>query len=192
MNTLADLRFRRAVILFGILVVGPSLAGAQALLTAGRGAELSPFAQTTLLSPDWGPTNNLGYTVGLDYTRFTRSFLQPSLEARYSNAGGQTVSERSFTGGLKLQATIRGIHPYATLLAGQGGITFTHPVGNYLSDSSFVYSLGGGVEFMLRSQWSVRLDFTQQNWNLDPATLTPTAMGIGIAYRLPFHNGRAM
>jgi hypothetical protein len=179
---------RDAVILLGLLLVGTALAAAQALFTARRGAEIAPFAQTTLVSPDWGPTRNLGYTVGLDYTHFVRTFLQPSLEIRYTGANGDTVSEHSFTGGLKLQATIRGIHPYATLLAGQGGITFTHPSGNYLSDSSIIYSLGGGAEFSLRSRWTVRLDFTHQHWNLDPGTLTPAALGVGVAYRLPFHN----
>jgi opacity protein-like surface antigen len=160
------------------------------MVSAQRGAEIAPFAQTTLLSPDWGPTNNLGYVVGLDYTRFTRLFVQPSLEVRMTAANGDTVGERSYTGGLKLQTTIHGIHPYATLLAGYGAITFTHPIGNYLSDNSMVYSLGGGVEFNVTRQLKMRVDFTHQQWNLDPVTLTPVTLGVGLAYSLPFfHSG---
>jgi len=180
----------KAVCLFAALLASSRIAPAQALVTAQRGAEIAPFVQTTLLHPDWGPTSNLGYTVGVDYTRFIRSIVQPSLEVRMTSANGNTVGERTYIGGLKLQTTIHGIRPYATVLGGEGQITFTHPVGNYLNDSTFVYSLGGGVAFTLHSQLDLRLDFTDQQWNLQPGTLTPMTFGVGIAYRLPFHNGR--
>jgi hypothetical protein len=181
----------KAVCLFGVLLASTRVASAQALETAQRGAEIAPFVQTTYLKPDWGPTNNIGFTVGVDYTRFIRSIVQPSLEARFTNAGGSTVGEHSFSGGLKLQTSIRNVHPYFTLLAGEGIITFTHPANpNYTSDNSVIYSFGGGLAVTVHSQWDVRLDFTQQEWNLGGSeTLSPTTYGVGIAYRLPFHNG---
>ena len=175
--------------LLGILLACTHLAAAQAMNTANRGAEIAPFAETTLLSPDWGTTRNLGYTVGIDYTRFIRSIVQPSLEVRMTSANGDTVNERTYTGGLKLQATVRRIHPYATFLAGYGGIYFVHPVNSYLSDNSVVYSLGGGADLDVTQQLSVRLDFTHQSWNLGPQTLTPVTLAVGFAYRLPFHTG---
>jgi hypothetical protein len=94
--------------------------------------------------------------------------------------------------GLKLETTVHGIHPYFTVLAGDGIINFANPVENYIgpTNSFLIYSLGGGAEFNVRSQWKVRLDFTEQTWNIDPQVLTPTSLGIGIAYRLPVHNGR--
>jgi hypothetical protein len=175
------------------LILGLSLvakvAPAQAIVTAQRGAELTPFVQTTLVSPDWGPTNNLGYTVGVDYTRLIRSIVQPSVEARMTSANGGTVSERTYTAGLKLQCAIHGIHPYATLLAGMGDITFTHPIGNYFGDNSVIFSLGGGAEFNIGPGLRARVDFTHQQWNLDPQTLTPLSMGVGVSYTLPFHRG---
>jgi opacity protein-like surface antigen len=134
-----------------------------------------------------GYNENLGYTVGVDYTRFIRSIVQPSLEFRMTRANGDTVDERSFTGGLKLQATIHRVHPYATFLGGNGDIYFVHPINNYLSDNSFVLSLGGGADLDVTSQLSVRVDFTHQQWTIDPQTLTPVTLGIGFAYRLPFH-----
>jgi hypothetical protein len=179
------------VSLLSILLAGTHVASAQAMNTANRGAEIAPFAETTLLSPDWGPTRNLGYTVGIDYTRFIRSIVQPSLEVRTTSANGDTVKERTFTSGLKLQATVRRIHPYATFLAGYGEIYFVHPVNNYLSDNSFVYSLGGGADLDVTQQLSVRLDFTHQSWNLGPQTLTPVTLAVGFAYRLPFHTSGA-
>lgn len=162
----------------------------QAMVGAERGAEVAPFAMATLLSPDWGPTNNLGYTVGLDYTRFIRSIVQPSLEARLTSANGSTVNESSYSGGLKLEASIHGIHPYATLLAGRGTIKFNYNNGNYYGDASIIYSLGGGAEFNVTPAWKVRVDYTHQHWNLNPHTLTPATLGIGLAYRLPFFTGQ--
>ena len=66
--------FKTAVFL-GVLLAAGRGASAQALLTAQRGGEITTFAQATMLSPDWGQTNNLGYTFGVDFTRFIRSSL---------------------------------------------------------------------------------------------------------------------
>jgi hypothetical protein len=180
----------KPALLLGVLLAATQLAVAQAVVSAERGAELAPFVQTTLLSPDWGPTHNLGYTVGVDYTRFIHSIVQPSLEFRYTSANGTTVDEHSYAGGLKLQTTIRRISPYATLLLGKGTITFNYNNGNYYGDSSLIYSIGGGADFHITPQWKLRLDYTHQHWNLDPNTLTPTTLGVGIAYRVPFHTRR--
>ncbi len=172
------------------MVASTRIASAQAMEAAQRGGEIAPFIQTTLLSPDWGPTNNVGYTVGVDYTHFIRSIVQPSLELRMISANGRTVGERSYIGGLKLQTTIHGIHPYFTLLGGEGTISFTNSTSSYRGDNSFVYSLGAGATIPIHAQLDLRLDFTHQQWNIDPQTLTPVTLSAGIAYRLPFHNGR--
>jgi hypothetical protein len=181
---------RKTAIILGILVATSRIAPAQAVESGQRGAEIAPFAQYTLLTPDWGPTNNVGFAAGVDYTRFIRSIVQPSLELRVTNATGSTVSEHTYSGGLKLQTTIHRIHPYFTILGGKGFIDFTHPINGYISDSSFVFAYGGGAILPVRSNIDVRLDFSRQQWNIDPQTLTPTAFGVGIAYRIPFHNGR--
>jgi hypothetical protein len=179
----------KSALCLGISLATTGIVSAQAIVTAQRGAELAPFFETTLLTPDWGPTNNIGYTAGVDYTRYLRSIVQPGIELRFANANGLTVSERSFTGGLKLGTTVYGLHPYATLLAGTGTITFTHPIDTYLFDTSFVYSIGAGMEFGLPHGWKMRTDFVQQNWNLDPHQLTPIALSVGFSYRVPFRAG---
>ena len=88
--------------------------------------------------------------------------------------------------GFKLETAIRRIHPYATLLAGMGYITFKNQP-SYSSDSSFTYSLGGGAEFNVLPSWKVRADFTEQHWNLDPQVLNPMSFGVGVSYSIPFH-----
>ena len=178
--------------LLGILLGSAGMASAQAMVSAQRGAEIAPFYQTTIVSPDWGPTNNFGYTFGVDYTRFVRLVLQPSLEFRMTGANGQTVGEHAYTAGFKLQTTVHGVHPYVTLLGGYGDITFTHPTGNYTSDNSMIYSLGAGAEFNVIRNLKLRVDFTHQQWNIDPQTLTPVTIGVGVAYSLPFFHGGAV
>lgn len=181
----------KSAVLLVVLLAVTRAASAQALLTAQRSTEITPFAQATLLNPDWGPTTNFGYTFGLDYTHFIRSpFVQPSLEFRYTRANGTTVNERSYSGGFKFQTTIHGIHPYATILVGHGNIDFNYPNNGYQGDNSLVYSFGGGAEFNVTPQWKLRLDLTSQHWSLDPLTLTPMTYAAGIAYSLPFHSGR--
>jgi hypothetical protein len=67
-----------------------------------------------------------------------------------------------------------------------GYITFKNQP-SYSSDSSFIYSLGGGAEFNVTQSWKVRADFAEQHWNLDPEILNPMSFGIGISYSIPFH-----
>jgi len=75
---------------------------------------------------------------------------------------------------------------------GHADIDFVHPIGTYYGDASMIYTLGGGADFNVTRQWSVRMDFTDQRWNLDPNSLTPTAFGLGVAYSIPFHVGRVL
>lgn len=161
------------------------------MVSADRGAEIAPFGYLSILNPDWGPYNNTGYTVGVDYTRFIHSIVQPSIEFRYNHANGTTVNERSFEGGLKLQTTVHNLHPYGTILYGHGNIDFNYSIPGYPGDASGIYAFGGGLDFNVKPQWKVRLDYSRQHWNLDPNTLTPSTLGIGVGYTIPFHTGRA-
>jgi opacity protein-like surface antigen len=184
--------FRR-VLALTLLVTGAAVAigraDAQAFPTVQRGAEFAPFAQATLVNPDWGQTHNLGFTAGFDYTRFIPALVQPSLEFRVTHANGRTVNQTTYLGGFKLQTTIHNLHPYAVVLAGKGIVTFNYFYnGGLKGDDSAVYAYGGGLEFHPATSWKVRAEYTQQHWNLDPNTLTPSAIGIGVAYTVPFHN----
>jgi hypothetical protein len=181
----------KSAFLLGVLLATAQIVPAQALITAERGSGIAPFAQATLIRPDWGPTSNIGFTYGVDYTRYIRSIVQPSIELRMTMANGTTVNENTYSGGLKLQTSIHRVHPYATLLAGYGTIHFNYYNGNYAGDNATVYSLGGGADFDVTSQWKLRADFIQQHWNLGGPTLTPSALSVGVAYSPSFHNGRA-
>jgi opacity protein-like surface antigen len=176
----------KSAVFLGISLAASGVAFGQAVVTADRGAAIAPFVTSTLVHPDWGQLNNTGFTVGVDYTRFTPTLIQPSLELRMTHGNGTQVGENTWLTGFKLETAISRIHPYATLLAGMGYIAFKNQPG-YPSDSSFVYSIGGGAEFNVTQSWKVRADFTEQHWNLDPVILTPMNFGIGISYSIPFH-----
>ena len=179
--------FRRALrcsLLLAGFAITSSAAHGQAKITAGRGNAFTPFAQMTLVGPDWGPTENLGYTFGLDYTHFIRSRVQPSLEARATAANGSTVNEHSYLGGFQVQLPFHGIYPYATLLGGYGGIHYNYDNGGYTGDHSLIYSLGGGADVPLARALRLRLDFTRQTWNIAPQTLNPITLSAGLAYSL--------
>jgi opacity protein-like surface antigen len=177
-----------------LLVAGATIAvGAQAIPTVQRGAEFAPFVQTTIVNPDWGQTKNIGFTAGFDYTRFIPSIVQPSLEFRATRATGRTVNESTYLGGIKLQTTIRNIHPYAVVLAGKGIIGFNYFYnGGIKGDDSLVYAYGGGAEFNVRRSWKIRAEYTQQHWDFDPNTLSPSNFGFGLAYSVPFGNRRGV
>jgi hypothetical protein len=181
--------YRRAVT--SALVLGSALVvtvhgNAQALPSVDRGAELSTFVLATSINPDYGQTRNLGYSVGFDYTRFLPGLVQPSLELRYTHANGRTVNEQAILGGLRLQSTIRNVHPYFLLMAGRGVIAFNFFNGSSSSNDAMVYAFGGGADLNVGRLWKVRADFSSQHWNLDPSTLTPSAISVGIAYRVPY------
>lgn len=176
----------KSALFLGISLVASGIASGQAVVTADRGAAIIPFATSTFVRPDWGQPNNIGFTAGVDYTRFTGTLIQPSLELRMTHASGKQVGENSYLTGFKVETTIGRIHPYATLLAGMGYISFKTEAG-YPSDSSFIYSMGGGAEFNVTPSWKVRADFTEQHWNLDPQILNPMAFGVGVSYSIPFH-----
>jgi hypothetical protein len=186
MRTLLHRATTNTALLLGLLLASNHAASAQAVVTAQRGAELAPFAMTTLVSPDYGQPHNIGYIVGADYTRLLRSIVQPAIEFRYTHANGSQVDESSYGGGLKLQTTIHGIQPYATVLIGQGNLTLVNTIASRI-DNSTVFSIGGGADFNITRQWRLRADFTDQHWSLDPGSLTPMTFAVGIAYTVPFH-----
>jgi hypothetical protein len=175
---------RLSLLLLGILCT-TAAAHAQAIVTADRTHAVTPFAQWTLVSPDWGPSKIPGYTIGVDYTRFIHLPVQPSFEVRTSAANGKTVNEHTYLGGFQLQVPFRRISPYVTFLGGYGGIHYNYFNGGYTGDHSLIYSLGGGAEIPIAPYIRLRLDYTRQSWNIAPQTINPVALSAGIAFTLP-------
>jgi hypothetical protein len=181
------------------LFVAPRLVHGQAVPAAQRTGDISAFVLYTRLTPDYGPTNNNGVTLGVDYTRYTRWWANPSIEFRAKIANGSTVNEKAFGGGIRFEKRIHDkFHPYADFLISAGSINYNfvppptlingQP---YTSDSTITYSYGGGLDYDITRSFAFRGDFQFEKWYLDrnPATaahLTPTGWSLGVVYRIPF------
>jgi hypothetical protein len=172
---------------------------AQAVPTAKKTGDISAFVLYTRLTPDYGPTSNNGATFGVDYTRYTRWWVNPSIEFRAKIANGSAVDEKSFGGGIRVEKRIHDkYHPYADFLISAGSINYnfrpppTQINGQPLtSDSTITYSYGGGLDYDITQTFAFRGDFQYEKWYLDrnPSAaihLTPTGWSLGVLYRIPF------
>lgn len=178
--------------LASLLVLVPNQLSAQATAARSRPAGVSGFFTYTRLAPDYGGSVN-AFTLGGDYTKFYR-LVSPAVEVRFKKSSLGTVSERTFGGGIRVEHAISYFHPYGDFLISSGTINFAGK--NYIgangtgSNGSVVYSYGGGVDYDFADQWSVRVDYQSEHWNLNetPAiTLAPRALSFGVLYRFRFH-----
>jgi len=74
----------------------------QGLPTASKEAAISFFGAYSRVSTDRSSQKDNGFTVGFAYTRYLHWFLTPSLEVRSKIATGDTVSEKTFGGGIRV------------------------------------------------------------------------------------------
>jgi hypothetical protein len=193
---------RQPVLLILFLLVlllvpgGTASLNAQAIPIRERRAELSTFVTYTRVTPDYGQYDNGGVSFGVDYSRYMR-FVTPAVEFRIKIANGSVVDERTYGGGIRLERQIgERFHPYGLFLISSGHINYNFKPPNilpngkpYTSDSSVVYSYGGGLDFDVTPNFAARGEFMAEHWSLGgytPITLTPTMWSVGVVYRIPF------
>jgi opacity protein-like surface antigen len=164
----------------------------QGLPTASKEAAISFFGAYSRVSTDRSSQKDNGFTVGFAYTRYLHWFLTPSLEIRSKIATGDTVSEKTFGGGIRVEHRFKNFHPYANFFGSYGKITLTNPVTSvpgprYYYDDSTVYSTGAGLDYDVTSNWAARVDYQYEHWHTGlKNTFTPQIFSIGILYRIPF------
>ncbi len=165
---------------------------AQASPTASKEAAISLFGTYSRVSTDRNSLKDNGFTVGAAYTRYINWFLTPSFEVRCTIAPGDTVGEKTFGGGIRVDHRMKRFSPYANFFASYGKITFTHPNTSgpgppYRYDDSTVYSTGVGLDYYMTSKWATRVDYQFEHWNLGRnETFTPQIFSVGILFRIPF------
>jgi hypothetical protein len=201
-------RFRRFLfktlsLFFGLSLLAASIPAlhAQAVPASQRKAEVSAFALYSRVTPDYGPTNNNGMTVGFDYTRLTNWWVKPSLELRAKFANGTTADEKTFGGGIRAVKPMGKFSPYADFMLSYGSINLhlqNPPLladgTPYTSDTSIVYSYGGGLDYPLFGNFAARGDFQYEKWYLDkytpadyhPLHLSPYSVNFGVVYRFGY------
>lgn len=175
-----------------LLLLLPARMSAQATAARSREATLSAFGMFTHLTTDYGqPVKAI--TVGGDYTRFFQ-VLSPAIEFRYKDSSMGTVSEKTYGGGIRVERSFSYFRPYADFLISKGTINFAqkyyYGANGTGTNGSVVYSYGGGVDYDFADQWAVRIDYQQENWNVNKTppvvTLTPRALSFGILYHFRF------
>ena len=174
-----------------ILLSGPRAACAQATPLAYKTNDLFVFAGYSNTQQDFVPKRVNGEAFGVDFTRYFRSRIAPSVEARVNVADGPLVNERTYLFGLRAQTDFHErYHIYADFLAGPGQIHYNYAVqGGYVGDNSTVYAPGAGVDIDLVHHFRAKIDFEEQYWNTGHNTNTafqPTLLTVGVTYPIPF------
>ncbi|WP_263367848.1 porin family protein [Edaphobacter bradus] len=189
--------FSRFLLFFAafLILTSPLTLHAQATAAASKKGDLSVYSGYSAVWPQYlnAPNINSGVSFGVEYTRHLRWYLLPSLVARGKVAPGNTVGERTWGGGIKVEHEFRSFRPYASFILSSGNITFTHPVidyrgKRYTSDNSIVYAPGGGVDVDITEKWSGRVDYQYEYWNIGTnQSFYPSVLSFGVVYRIPFH-----
>jgi hypothetical protein len=169
----------------------------QSLPARTRSAEFTAFGMFTSLDPDYGPYVNPGFTVGADFTKLMK-FTSISLEARFKNAPGVEVGEKTAGGGPRFEYRWTRIHLYADLFASAGRITFANKYARGSNSTGYngsvVYTYGGGIDYDITGQWAARFDAQSEHWDLEEKPkilLAPTALSVGIIYKVRFPKDRS-
>jgi hypothetical protein len=164
---------------------------AQAIPTADKSADISVFGGYENINPAYGPDRNHGEGFGLNYTRYFKIPVEPSLEARVNLTNGTDVKERTYLVGLQARTTFfRHYHPYVDFLAGSGTIHFNTRATGYIGDNSSIYNFGGGLDVDLIRRFQFRVDYQRQLWSLGQETtsFSPDLLLIGVHYTFPFRD----
>ncbi len=185
-------RYRISLLLLSLLSFCTGRLHSQASPTASKNTQYSAFGAFSLVSPDFSPDNrnatlNSGVTLGADYTHMFGNFAL-SVEPRLAFAPGNTVGERTFGGGLRLEYRIKRLIPYLDYIVSYGQVTFTHPPDpNYTRDDAYVSSPGIGLDYYLTPRLGVRAECQFEHWTIAPGhTFDPRAVSFGVVYRIPF------
>jgi hypothetical protein len=186
---------------------------AQSLPTASRQLDLSAFAAGTGTFTRIAGGKNLSITAGADLTYLSLRLLRPSLEIRgtYPIDTGHIDNQKSILAGPKVEIPFGRFHPYVDFLIGRGEIDYQKglflrvdlncpgspncPITEFLSTTSTVYSLGGGLDYTLGRRIDVKADIQYQHWDVplwnipypSPGVVYPVALTFGGVYHFNFN-----
>jgi hypothetical protein len=191
--------FRATTLLFFSLSAY-SIAAAQANPTAVQPLQISAFGAATGTWTGLNSGRNIGITAGVDvgWKPFYRFY--PSVEVRgtYPIADGQVDAQKIILYGFKAARFYGRFHPYANFLIGRDKIVyqdggFPNSAGTllYLDSVSNVFSYGGGLDFSINDQFSLKVDGQFQQIGV-PVNATghiySKPLSVGIVYRFDFNH----
>ena len=168
-------------------------AHAQAAPTAEQALRIKVYGMVSYVRPDFdGAKKNIGGTIGGDLDGLhLLPHTDVGLDVRYVGSGGRVSNQYVFSGGPRVTYNLFRVRPYADFLLGHGIVRFNQaPSSLYTQDDSAVYSLGGGVDWMLSRSWGLRADIQRQRWKIsqDLPSFHPLQVSIGATYQFHFRN----
>lgn len=166
------------------------MAASAFVMVGGTYTGVGPFGNATHRNGG----KNLALTAGgdLDFLSFGNFMLGAEVRGSYPLDSGHVVGEKSILGGARVSyVTGNLIRPYADGLFGRGQMNYQdggYAVGNllYSQTATNIYDFGGGAEFDIMRQISLKVDVQAQHWNTPviPSGHVWSAQGsIGAAYR---------
>jgi len=161
---------------------------AQALPAASRGGLLQGGLAVTSVTPDETTKRIAGITGYATFDLTERFGVEADLHFTTLNTP-QDFGENSYLVGARYVYRKKRYEPYAKVLIGIG--TTVNQGTNYQTipntpGSFFIWGGGGGLDIRFAHHINVRaIDFELQQWpGFTPHGLSPTAISIGVAYRL--------
>ncbi len=172
-------------------------AHAQAIPTASRGLDLSAFGAVAGVDTGLSGGRNLSFVVGADLGFVPVHGVRPTVEVRglYPMDGGSIASQRSILFGPRADFLLNHrLRPYGDFLLGRGQMDYQN--GGYLfgpnvyvETTTNVYSPGGGVDYDLSQNLSVKADVQFQHWGYSPTPsggLWSKVGTVGVVYHFTF------
>ncbi len=193
----------KTVLWTALALSGAVRARGQAEATAVTKVRISGWAGLSGNYTGLALARNADITAGIDVS-FPPLFagFAPSLEARgmYPVVKGSVVSQENLVGGLKLARSKDRFHGYGDFLYGRGRLDYAS--GGYpnatntflvLSNTSSVYSLGGGVDVDLATHFGLKGDVQLQRYQSPVAAtgaLYSKVFTVAFIYRVGFRRIR--
>jgi len=175
-----------AAVLSTAIFSAPAAHG-QALPTAtGHGGGFQVGGGATMGKPDFGQGYIGGFTIFGDYNFFPHVGLEADAHILTLHTP-QDIGEDTYEAGPRVYWRKNRFTLYGKALAGYGRFIVQNEAYNpgKASATSFMYSLGGGVDIDFRHHITLRaFDFEYQKWpSFANDGLTPAIGTVGLAYR---------
>lgn len=159
--------------------------------------QLSVFGGATGVYTGLEGGKNLGITAGVDLALPPVYHVRPGLEFRgtYPVDKGTISSQRSVLGGARVDLFLgHRYRPYVDALVGRGQMNynngFFYQNYEYILTTTWVYSLGGGVDLPLSDHFLLKLDGQAQHWGSVPVasgSIWSKAGTVGVVYIFNFN-----
>lgn len=176
-----------------LLYSSASVVHAQATASADQRIHLHVYGLASYVQPDFfGSPDALGVAVGANVDGIhLLPYLELGLDLRGETSRSNQIHESALTGGPRLSYTRYRLQPYVDYMLGVGRGSFplaTDP--SYTHDYTAVRDFGGGVDYLLTRNFSLRADAQSQRWRFTHAQpyFHPVQASVGISYRLHFRS----